>query len=349
MRTKEARHAREQQSGRMRRFQKWVNRVQIKLAAYECFTCKRKAMKEDEDEIIMLDKGSGSGGSICYAFDAGVTLLFQIDVAKKRIDEAREEFARLKQRVAKHAQTRQIDPNFHDMRQVYQAHATAAQPPSMTCVFAAADAFSAQTNAYLLNHLRASNLQLDIVTYFNSLHYATTSVQRLEQEFLFCSHVLSTHGTIIIKTIDSDVLEQFLFCAAFDAGLDTDGSSLDDIVVSNALFSLVWPARQPLTSPLVTGQPYTFSFKDSFANAEEYVLNRTDIEVTAGKCGFYIADSFNLSTQYAALQSPATSFLKHASHLLPRLYNQIPAFMTADEYQTLSLYRCFVLKRAPEL
>lgn len=195
----------------------------------------------------------------------------------------------------------------------------------MFAAFSCADAFAPETHAY------ASALgPYDIISYFNTLHYAASSEDVLRRQFAFWEQQLTDTGSVIVQTVDADVLmhrlneewirlhttfsdeEQRTFCAPVPLRL------------TNRFYAIEWPARQSVQA-MHTGQPYTFTFLASMAPTTEYLMRAEDLLRLAGEHGLVCTRDTN------TLQGIKSDATRNA--------------LTEDERDVVQLYRTYVFER----
>jgi SAM-dependent methyltransferase len=263
--------------------------------------------------LHMFDGGCGSGGIIYYAFEAGIHVLVGCDVSGNRVQEARHMYEKMSK------DTRSDRSSLVRKR---QRNGTADR--SMCVGFQHADAFSDETHA----HVSVMG-PYDIISYFNTLHYATSSLDALRRQFAFWESHLTATGSVIIQTVDSDVLIRRLHQewtrqhTTFSEQDRANFCAPVPLVLSNRFYRIEWPAHQSLEA-IRTGLPYTFSFLASMDATTEYVMMAADLEQLAAEHGLVCTQDQNVL---------ASSTASSAS------------LATRDDEQVVELYRTYVLRR----
>jgi hypothetical protein len=291
------------------------------------------------------DGGCGAGGIVFWAYDAGVHLLIGTDVSEPRIDEARKMATglALEQADGRVRELRATAPEA--MKRFYQ------HSPTMVTSLTVADSFLDKTH---------SNTRcwgpFHIHTYFDSLHYAASSLEHLEAQFAFCEATSVEGSILLIQTLDDARLKRLLTDRMLELAppliarwsssvadapspqqIERERALLDkmawptDLQVSNSLCTIEWPALVSLTE-WKTGMPYHFSFTGSMTRAKEYVICRDDVIQLATKHGYKRVADYNvldhidqaIGGEWVALGS------KKLNH---------------DERQTLGLYHTYLFSR----
>jgi hypothetical protein len=317
MRDAASQHLRDQSE----RVRTWIKENKKKTLAAEARVQFQAGTFQSRKILTMFDGGSGAGGIGSYALDAGITVLVGCDISDERVDEAHAMYDELTRHVVvDKTRKRRLVGAPADMLAFY-----ASTPPALFVSITTMDAFAADTHETV-----SVVAPYDIMTYFNTLHYAASSRELLEDQFRFWSTALTPTGSVIIQTVDADKLGRYL-TAAWNAvsasGVLSDEheaayTTPTELHVKNAFFTLTWPANTPI-GPLRTGLPYTFSFLASMEDTPEYCIHPHDVHRFAEKYGFDVVQQSNLADD-----NP------HAFRSLDK-----------DEKEVIALYCTYILRR----
>ena len=221
------------------------------------------------NDLVLLDNGTGAGGLLHYAHQAGVGHVDANDLSAVRVDECRRYWA-----------TQQRNTG-----------------TTMTADIWHADAFSLKTRAYHQRMVHERRRPYDIIIYHNTLHYGATSPFALEGLMAYWRTILAGDGIVLIVTVDSDNLATRLNKAATTTKAAT-AATVPITLTDNPFFQLRWPHPLPssssLAQPLETGTCYDFSFHGSFHDAPEHVINKQHLMALAEKYGFASRTCYNL-------------------------------------------------------
>lgn len=254
------------------------------------------------DKLSLFDGGCGAGGINFWAYDAGVHVVFGMDVSDARVQESVQVFGSLQDRIKNKSFRRRL---------ILPMVSARGQDRDLTCSFAVGDVFSDETHKLVLSKGR-----FHILTYFNTLHYAASSKDKLLAQVKFWKSALYRNGIVIVQTVDSDMLKTYLKDALSSANTDDDTAVVH---VSSQFFKI--SCDKKTVSTIETGSAYKFSFLASMEETEEYCIERNDLVDIARGEGFRLVDEYNLAQRCDVRDK-----------------------LTPDEYKTLALYKTYVFR-----